>query len=50
MSYNEEFWWEALDDFVSDDEIVIVDIKKGRKHTLSKKDIKWYNEEYLNEN
>tara|TARA_A100001015_G_scaffold296511_1_gene376914 strand:+ start:959 stop:1246 length:288 start_codon:yes stop_codon:yes gene_type:complete len=26
---NEEFWWEALDDFVSDDEIVIVDIKKA---------------------
>ena len=28
MSFNEEFWWEALDDFVSDDEIVIIDIKK----------------------
>ena len=25
---NEEFWWEALDDFIIDDEIVIVDIKK----------------------
>ena len=25
-------------------------MKNGRKHTLSKKDIKWYNEEYLNEN
>ena len=26
---NEEFWWEALDDFVIDDEIVIVDINKS---------------------
>ena len=26
---NEEFWWEALDDFVVDDEIVIVDINKA---------------------
>ena len=26
---NEEFWWEALDDFVVDDEIVIVDINKS---------------------
>tara|TARA_B110000438_G_C15188951_1_gene383538 strand:+ start:184 stop:471 length:288 start_codon:yes stop_codon:yes gene_type:complete len=25
---NEEFWWEALDDFISDDEIVIIDINK----------------------
>lgn len=25
---NEEFWWEALDDFIADDEIVIVDIEK----------------------
>ena len=25
---NEEFWWEALDNFVSDAEIVIVDINK----------------------
>ena len=25
-------------------------IKNGRKHTLSKKDIKWYHDEYLNEN
>lgn len=26
---NEEFWWEALDDFVADDEIVVVDINKA---------------------
>ena len=26
---DEEFWWEALDDFASDDEVVIVDIKKA---------------------
>jgi len=26
---NEEFWWEALDDFIIDDEIVIVDINKS---------------------
>ena len=25
---DEEFWWEALDDFIADDEIVIVDIEK----------------------
>lgn len=25
---NEDFWWEALDDFVIDDKIVLVDINK----------------------
>ena len=25
---NEEFWWEALDDFVVDDKIVIIDINE----------------------
>ena len=25
---NEEFWWEALDDFASDDEITVVEISR----------------------